>query len=129
LSCCSAGQTDCLAHHAVRRRRDGSERRPRHVQITATLHPPRAGVTIYFSIEDPPDSAPYVSGVPNDNLGGLGTLSAPTAVTDAAGHASTILTITDRYSGDNYVVRASFTLAGPVIARSGIITAWKRLFL
>ncbi len=102
---------------------------PRDVQITATIHPPRASVTIYFDPEDPPDTSPYVTGVPNDNAGGPGTLSALSAPTDSMGRATTVLTITDRYSGDNYIVRARLSLGGPVVAKTGIITAWKRLFV
>ncbi len=99
------------------------------MQITATLHPPRAGVTIYFDLEDPPDTSPYGTPAQNDNLGGPGGLSLASGVSDADGHVTTVLTITDRYAGDNYRVRARLTAGGPLIARTGIITAWKRIFV
>ncbi len=102
---------------------------PRQVQITATLHPPRAGVTIFFDLEDPPDTSPYGTPAQNDNLGGPGSLSVTSGATDADGHVTAVLTITDRFAGDNYRVRARLTAGGPLIATTGIITAWKRVFV
>jgi hypothetical protein len=103
---------------------------PRQVAITAKIHPPRAGVTIFFDVEDPPDTAPYAAGSPpGDNVGGVGALSASSAVTNASGQATAVLTVTDRYAGDNYRVRARLAAAGPVAAKTGVITAWKRLFV
>lgn len=88
---------------------------------------------IYLDLEDPPDTSPYGTPAPNDNLGGPGSLSPgcqPTSseTTGPDGTATTVLTITDRYAGDNYRVRARLTTGAPLIAKSGIITAWKRAF-
>ncbi len=102
----------------------------RLVTVTATVHPPRPGVTIYFDVEDPPDTAPYIaSPPPNDNAGGAGSLSVASATTDVTGHATVVLTVTDQFAGDNYRVRARFSSAGAVVAKTGIITAWKRVFV
>ncbi len=107
---------------------------PRQVQIKATIHPPRAGVTIYLDLEDPPDTSPYGTPAPNDNLGGPACLppacsSTASAIKGSDGTTATILTITDRYAGDNYRVRARLTTGDPLIAKTGIITAWKRIFV
>jgi hypothetical protein len=103
---------------------------PRQVTITAQIHPPRSGVTIFFDVEDPPDTAPYEgASPPGDNVGGSAALSASNAVTNANGMATTVLTVTGRYAGDNYRVRARFAAVGPVVAKTGVITAWKRVFV
>lgn len=100
------------------------------IQIEARLHPPRAGVTIYFDIEDPRDTAPYATSGQNDNLDGPGSLIRFSDVTDATGKATTALRITERFAGDNYRVRARLgSTTDPVVAKTGIITAWKRLFV
>ena len=104
---------------------------PRQIAIAARVHPARAGVTIWFDVEDPPDTAPYeVGSPPGDNITGeSGSLPGPSAVTNAAGVATTVLTVTDRYAGNNYRVRARLASGGPVVAKTGVITAWKRLFV
>jgi hypothetical protein len=96
---------------------------------------PAAGVTVHFRVIDPPDTAPYIPAADRragDNQGGAGVLSATFAVTDASGRARTTLTITDRFAGDNYQIEASpdpqFSCA-PNCSRSGIITAWKRVYV
>lgn len=103
---------------------------PRQIAIMAQVHPARSGVTIHFDVEDPPDTSPY-AGVapPGDNVGGAGLLAVPSAVTNAIGQATTVLTVTDRYAGDNYRVRARLAAGGPVVAKTGVITAWKRVFV
>lgn len=89
---------------------------------------------IYFDLEDPPDTSLYGTPAQNDNLGGPGCISpgcvpASSATTGPDGTATPTLTITDRYSGDNYRVRARLSAGGPLIAKTGIITAWKRIFV
>ena len=102
---------------------------PRQIAVTATIHPRRSGVTIYFDVEDPPDTAAYATGSsPGDNVGGPGALTAPFAITDSHGVATDTLIVTDTYSGDNYRVRARLASAGAVVAKTGVITAWKRVF-
>ena len=94
-----------------------------------------AGRRVYFRTVDPPDTASYVPVAErraNDNRGGRGQLTLPDALTDASGWATTELQITDRYAGDNYRVEGSsnptFSCDG-TCASTGVITAWKRVFL
>ncbi|HYC58173.1 MAG TPA: IPT/TIG domain-containing protein [Thermoanaerobaculia bacterium] len=105
---------------------------PGQVRIEARVYPPRAGVTIHFETIDPPSSAPYDTSTGPDNLGPLLTPVPENAVTDANGVATTILRFSaESAAGDNFRVLARFSpLAGqPVIARTGNVTAWKRVFI
>jgi hypothetical protein len=115
------------------------------VTITAHLLPADecAGKRVYFRMldPDPDDQSPYEAG----NAGGdnrdptvkKGTLSAASAVAEKktingkeVAAAEVELTITSRYSGDNYQVEASLDSSFmPVCARTSILVAWKRIYL
>lgn len=111
---------------------------PREVRVEARLYPPRAGVTIHFQVIDPPSSAPYDTGADNDNKdkdsNPIPTLTPvpESAETDANGVATTILRFqATSAAGNNFRVLARFASGSgqPVIARTGIVTAWKRVFI
>ena len=101
------------------------------VEITAKIKPVIPGVQVHFEVTDPDDQSPYEARAtpgpatdpqdinPNDNLdpartmtgGGYAAyqtacLSARSATADSGGVAKINLNFTNRYSGDNYVVRA-----------------------
>jgi len=126
----------------------------RQMTIKATLKngtASSAGVTAYFRVLDPPDPSPYVpvaNRVANDNrdtndqasgrLTGTGILQIAgspgvvSATADSTGIIQMTLTSTDQEAGDNYQIEASydanFTCA-PNCPKSGIITAWKRVYV
>ena len=118
------------------------------ITITATITPtPTTQRTICFRVIDPPDTAPYSDGsttgywCDNKDPGttGAGTFaqsgtSVYCATTDEDGHVSATLNTTYRYSGDNYIVQASFDAWSPsnatkALAETGVITAWKRVYI
>ncbi|MDD2479112.1 MAG: hypothetical protein PHS31_04400, partial [Victivallaceae bacterium] len=145
------------------------------IKITATISPVLENVPVYFEVVDPDDRSPYdgksivdntTTGLedknPNDNrdinkkMTGTtasynsfqGSLSAQNTTTDPTGKAEIDLTVTDRHSGDNYVVRATCrnpsnapfdtntaaTTSTPIytqsgIAQSGLLVAWKRAYI
>lgn len=105
---------------------------PGQVRVEARVYPPRAGVTIHFETIDPPSGAPYDTGTGPDNFGPLLTPVPESAVTDANGVATTILRFSaESAAGDNFRVVARFSPGAgqPVIARTGNVTAWKRVFI
>lgn len=98
----------------------------------------QAGISIYLRVVDPPDLSPYVpqpNQVPKDNVGAAGQLSNTLAVTDSGGIAETELIIS-AVAGDNYQIEASIepairtpaTPCGTRCVKSGILTAWKRVY-
>jgi hypothetical protein len=113
----------------------------RKVKITARLSPGAAAnnKTVYFRVVDPDldDQSPYEE----DNIGGdnqatidkPGHLSAPNAVAvvkpgAAFATAEVELTITDRYSGDNYRVECSLDPNFATVADATCtLVAWKRV--
>jgi hypothetical protein len=125
----------------------------RHVEVRVRATRdgiPAAGVNVYFRVTDPPDTAPYTIAAhdaradDNDPAGPKGALivplpcanapsgAAPCTPSGADGWARVILTITDHAAGDNYVVEASTDPAFPCAggcAHSGLITAWKRVYI
>jgi hypothetical protein len=100
----------------------------------------QAGISVYLRVVDPPDPSPYMpqQNPPpaKDNLGPPGELSSSLAVTDSAGMAETEL-IVSQASGDNYQIEASIysairkptTPCGATCVKSGILTAWKRVYV
>ncbi len=99
----------------------------------------QAGISIYLRVVDPPDSSPYIpqaSQVTNDNRGAAGQLSSTLAVTDSGGIAEAELTVS-AVAGDNYQIEASIdpairnpaTPCGTGCEKSGILTAWKRVYV
>ncbi|HSE40259.1 MAG TPA: hypothetical protein VLH08_05790, partial [Acidobacteriota bacterium] len=107
---------------------------------------------VYLRVIDPPDSSPYVTPpTPGDNVdkdpmsGGIGgKLDNSQVSTDNNGRFETVLNVitsrkcTDQGNiecdpaGDNYQVEGSFTSdfgCGNSCAKSGIVTAWKRLYV
>lgn len=104
-------------------------------RITIRAHVGTQGRRVYFRVIDPPDSAWYIPSAGrrfNDNQGGPGRLTLPSAVSDADGTATTELLITARYAGDNYQVEGSSDAAfacGSGCARTTVLTAWKRVYL
>lgn len=106
------------------------------------------GLTVYMRIVDPPDIAPYMNQPGNviahksDNHGapaildGNGiTLHSPgiyQATSGANGRVDFTLRMQAPFAaGDNYQIEASLNPAFPtaLTARSGILTAWKRVFI
>jgi len=109
---------------------------------------------VWFRVVDPKDTAPYGTPSENDNhdpspkgfltTAGCGDPSCrvsggtPLRIrSDASGRVEPVLEGTNRYSGDNYLLEASFdaqftcATAGPngtnLCPRSGLVTAWKRI--
>lgn len=126
----------------------------REITITAHLTPADhlTGETVYFRVIDPDDKSPYDSdsdgndnkhqndpGDPNNpsNPSNAGLLSATSAVAQqheiegkTVAAAEVTLTITDKHSGDNYLVEASLDPNfATKIYRTSILVAWKRLYL
>ncbi len=147
------------------------------IKIKATITPELENVPIYFEVIDPDDLSPYegkkivnntttgsVDKKPNDNrdpsrkVNGTiasyntfqGGLSSHEAKTNNKGQVEVYLTITNRYSGDNYIVRAtccnpnsspfdSNSAAKIVptnqnsnnngVVQSGLLVAWKRAYI
>ena len=107
-----------------------------------------SGVTVYLRIVDPPDSAPYMNLSGNviahddDNEGADAILDGPgvalhspgvyQATSGANGLVDFTLRLQPPYvAGDNYQIEASRDALFPsgATARSGILTAWKRVFI
>lgn len=116
----------------------------RRIRIAGTLRDedgPVANRTVYLRSVDPPDVAPYVpvaSRRTNDNVAGAGLLANTTVTSDANGRFETVLTVTHFASGDNYQIEGSVlpNFGGKVAcdetnvcSKSGVLTAWKRVFL
>jgi len=108
------------------------------ITITAEVKPPYHGISVNFRVLDPPDPSGYVTGADGDNRDSVnkGSFSrnshvdVTSAVTNSNGIARVTLYTTERYAGDNYRVKAWIGEeedAYPVF--SGIITAWKRIYL
>jgi len=105
--------------------------------VTNSANVPLAGRTVYFRMIDPPDPAPYVvtggDSRAGDNVDGMGTLSAFTAVSAANGYVSVDLTVTDHVAGDNYQIEASldpgFNCGAAGCPKSATYTAWKRVYV
>lgn len=101
------------------------------IEATVIDKTPVAGVTVYFQVIDPKDNARYAATGTNDNKGGPGMLSVPSAVSDSQGKVQVVLTVTDTFSGDNYQIEAS--LRAPPnfkkVARTPMITAWRRAYV
>ena len=107
-----------------------------------------SGLTVYMRVIDPPDGAPYMNQPGNviahnsDNTGapaildGTGiTLHSPGVYKTTSG-ANGLVDFTLRLqspfvAGDNYQVEASLAPTFPAgyTAKSGILTAWKRVFI
>ena len=122
--------------------RDAVDRRS--VWVDAEVHPPRAGVTVFFrafDVDDPSSDSAPVDGngsAGNDNRGlpRSGRLRAGSAVTDARGIATVEFAVT-RQPGDNFRVAASIH-PGPLegvaeigdrIEATEPLTVWRRLHL
>jgi hypothetical protein len=126
----------------------------REIKITATLKTGTtspAGVTGYFRVLDPPDRSVYIpvaNQTANDNrdnndttsgrLTGAGVVQVSgspgviQATADMNGVVRLTLTSTDQEAGDNYQIEASFDSnfsCAQNCWRSGIITAWKRVYV
>lgn len=106
------------------------------------------GVIVYLRIADPPDSAPYMN-MPgnviahtNDNEGAAAILDGPgvtvhspgvyQATSGANGQVDFTLRLQPPFiAGDNYQIEASSdpSFPGGDTAKSGILTAWKRVFI
>ncbi len=113
------------------------------IQITAAIKnydPSMDGVqTIYFEVVDPPDPSKYILGQYYDNdddpnsTGIFFENGASTAqIITSTGAASMTLIITDRYAGDNYEVIVHMEKNDNSImsvATTGILTAWKRIYI
>jgi len=105
--------------------------------VTNSANVPIAGKTVYFRMIDPPDPSPYVvaggDSRAGDNVDGAGTLNAFSAVSDASGHVSVDLTVTDHVAGDNYQLEASldpsFNCGSAGCPKSATYTAWKRVYV
>lgn len=89
--------------------------------------------TAYFQLlcPDPDDAATYEPGSDDDNhatsnkCGQLSSTSAPVV----NGSASVDLVTTDQYAGDNYRVDISTQTPFKRQGKTGIITAWKRIYI
>ncbi len=123
---------------------------PMNVRAYDTQGKPLApGTLVYFRVADPPSAAPYEpqqTPYLGDNLDPTGgALSGPTIVpipntaplvsqgtVGTAGLVEMVLTVTDHAAGDNYAVEASLDSGfscSPNCIRSGIVTAWKRVYI
>jgi len=108
----------------------------------------KSGLTVYMRIVDPPDSAPYMNQPGNvlafndDNYGIPAVLDGPSitvhspgvykATSGANGRVDFTLRLeSPSAAGDNYQIEASLDPGFPKSgsARSGILTAWKRVFI
>lgn len=108
----------------------------------------QSGVVVYLRVVDPPDSAPYMNLTGNviahndDNDGALAILDGPSitvhtpgvykATSGANGQVDFTLRLQPPFAaGDNYQIEASSDPSFPSAdsARSGILTAWKRVFI
>ncbi len=122
-----------------------AQTKDRKVTITAHITPAAAAVgkTVYFRVvnPDPDDKSSYEAG----NAGGdnratsdkPGKLSAPSNVAELktingvqVAAAEVELTITDRYSGDNYQVECSLDSGfASICDKTSVMVAWKRIYL
>jgi hypothetical protein len=120
-----------------------------NVEVQATVvdntGAPLAGKQVYFRVVDPPDAAPYVTnagdaraGDNKDTASTAGVVAPGSAVSDAHGKVKTTLTISDHVAGDNYRIRAGVDprvasdpayVCAAGCAESGVLTAWKRIYL
>ena len=127
----------------------------RKIRVKATLQLPLVGQRVYFRTFDPDDKSPYeADSLTDDNRHATfrrGSLEVPAGYTEVAasrqldtngnvielgvlsttgGIAEADLQITDRYSGDNYLVAAH---CGPKPAltnrQTANMVAWKRVYL
>ena len=152
----------------------------RKVNITAELNLPLLDIPVYFEVVDPDDMSPYEGKRvennitvgnedfnPNDNMDGVFSMKggydsfqsaalsirqANSTLTAGQARATTTLTITEQYSGDNYIVRAICQPSEPTngfdvnsapavlndgnykrivsdIAQSANLVAWKRCYI
>jgi len=110
------------------------------ISIKVQLYPPDAGVTVYFEVEDPPDSSTYITGSNGDNKdpsANDGTFYPEATLTkqittNSSGVAVATLEITNHYAGDNYRVKVNLNkLDGSpmVTAYTCTLTAWKLIYL
>lgn len=90
-----------------------------------------AGETVYFELIDPDDQSSYETDSEGDDNGGAGILSQSSAILDLDGDFNITLTITERFSGDNYIVRASLDPDFPEnqTVETVEMVAWKRPYL
>ena len=127
----------------------------RKIRVRATLQPPVVGHEVYFRSFDPDDKSPYEADLLGDDNRHAdlrrGALEVPAGVTEIAGSrqldangnviaigvisttggfAEVDLQITDRYSGDNYII-AGHCGPNPALTnkKSGNLVAWKRVYL
>lgn len=98
---------------------------------------PFASVTVYMRVIDPAADTVYGSPAVDDNAGTprLGTLATASVTVGINGRpfAPVDFTITDKFAGDNYRIEFSeedfsTNSNARVIARTGILTAWKRVY-
>jgi hypothetical protein len=105
----------------------------RKIKVVAKVKPVVAGATVHFRSKDPDpdDGSPYDTADPDDNRGTpkRGSLSPSQADTNAQGEAEVILTVTDRYAGDNYIVQSSHRSSFASLKESGTLVAWKRVYV
>jgi hypothetical protein len=148
---------DC--HRVSRLRRFPTLTLPAAAQIRLDITASVPYSTVYLRVIDPPDLAPYVQpvscvtvtgcdcGIEGQNCDnkdiysnwGFGSEKHKTAsiTVDDEGKGSITLFTTHRYAGDNYQVQASYQSLSQeapftnahIKASSGIITAWKRVFV
>ncbi|MCI0603095.1 hypothetical protein L0156_08765 [bacterium] len=92
---------------------------------------PEANKPIYFRIHDPADPSLYRTDSAVGDNKGTGSIVSPVN-TDSNGYATSTLTVTDQFSGDNYEVEASFDPSfpcSPNCSKTAKITAWKRAYI
>ena len=122
-----------------------AQTKDRKVTVTAHITPAAAAVgkTVYFRVVNPDldDKSPYEAGnATGDNRATTdksGKLSAPSNVAELktingvqVAAAEVELTITDRYSGDNYQVECSLDSGfASICDKTSIMVAWKRIYL
>ena len=121
-------------YHTSFQEEDGS------VNIQADLDLSLVGVNVYFRVVNPDldDASSYESdsnGGDNEDMNvGNGILSSAIveAIDSGSGFATaqTKLTITDQYSGDNYLVEASLSPDfSESIVSTSVLVAWKRVYI
>jgi hypothetical protein len=146
---------DTYPSSAQQRLASTAEGADRRIEIKATAlidGVPASDKTIYLRLHDPADPSPYVPAakrVPGDNReagrfekiapdGTLQLVPETSAVSDSSGIVRVVLRVTNRNAGDNYQVEASAVQGFGNTTnctttnncyRSGIITAWKRVYL
>ncbi|MEJ5166544.1 MAG: hypothetical protein WHV67_05910, partial [Thermoanaerobaculia bacterium] len=106
------------------------------MRVMLNVRPPRQ-TSVYLKINDPSDKSPYAAGSENDNRcmrKDNATIDPNPVTTDSNGHGEAEIAFYSIYadescSGDNFYITAHFNPNGPEVARSDIITLWKRVYV